>query len=187
MNVKEQHFDFIVMQGGVNDAWGSETWGSAEVGAMSSSFKVEDFNVATYAGALEELFYHVTKNHSNAKLGYMFTFKAPRCGAGRVKDMTEYYNVAKQICEKWNVPFLNMYEDEKLNEELKVDTNEYLPDFIHPNTAGYNILYKYIMYWMETLPVYSEIEEGYQLQTFPSDVLPAVPELGCGGIWTKFY
>ena len=182
MGVKDQDFEFIIMEGGINDAMGS-----AAVGNMTPSFNVEDFNVDTYAGALEELFYHVTKNHSNAKLGYMFTFKTPNLHTGNVDHMAEYYDVAKRICEKWNVPFLNMHEDETLNAEMKVDTNENLPDWLHPNTAGYNVLYKYIMYWMETLPVYSEIEEGYELQTFPSDVLPAVPELGCGGIWTKFY
>ena len=182
MAVKDEHFDFIIMEGGVNDAWVS-----AEVGSVSASFNVEDFNVDTYAGALEELFYHVTKNHSNAKLGYMFTFQAPNFGTGRVSDMSEYYNTAKAVCEKWNVPFLNMYEDEQLNAEMKVDTNENLPDWIHPNTAGYNVLYTYIMYWMETLPVYSEIEEGYELESMPAEVVPAKPDVSCGGIWTKFY
>ena len=180
--VKEQHFDFIVMEGGVNDAWVS-----AEVGSVSTSFDVEDFDISTYAGALEELFYHVTKNHSSAKLGYMFTFQAPNFNTGRVKDMSEYYNTAKQVCEKWNVPFLNMYEDETLNEEMKVDTNECLPDWIHPNTEGYNVLYKYIMYWMETLPVHSEIDESYGLETMPADVLPTNPDVGCSGGWTGFY
>ena len=182
LNVKNQDFDFIIMEGGINDAMGS-----AEVGSITDSFNVEDFNVDTYAGALEELFYHVTQNHSNAKLGYMFTFKTPNLHKGRVDDITEYYEVAEKACKKWNVPFLNMYEDETLNKALKVDTNECLPDWLHPNTAGYDVLYKYIMYWMETLPVYSEIEEGYELESFPAAVVPATPDLSCGGIWTKFY
>jgi lysophospholipase L1-like esterase len=182
MGVKDQDFDFIIMEGGINDAMGS-----AAVGNITTSFNVEDFNVDTYAGALEELFYYVTQNHASAKLGYMFTFKTPNLHTGRVDHIAEYYDVAKRICEKWNVPFLNMYEDETLNAEMKVDTNECLPDWLHPNTAGYDVLYKYIMYWMETLPVYSEIEEGYELETMPADVLPTVPEFGCSGSWTGFY
>jgi lysophospholipase L1-like esterase len=81
--------------------------------------------------------------------------------------MTEYYNVAKKICEKWNVPFLNMYEDDKLTKELTANTTAHLSDYLHPNTAGYDVLYKYIMYWMETLPVYSEIGDDYDLQSYP--------------------
>ena len=152
---------------------------------MTDSFNVEDFDIDTYAGGLEELFYYVTKNHPNAKLGYIFTFKTPNCLG--VADMTGYYAVAKSICEKWNVPFLNMYEDETLNKELKVDTSDYLQDQLHPNTGGYDVLYKYIMYWMETLPVYSEIEENYELETMPADVLPSTPQTGgCSGFWTEF-
>ena len=182
LGVKDQAFDFVIMEGGINDAMGS-----AAVGNITTSFNVEDFDINTYAGALEELFYHVTKNHSNAKLGYMFTFKTPNLHTGRVDNIMEYYDVAKQICEKWNVPFLNMFEDETLNKELKVDTNECLQDWLHPNTSGYDVLYKYIMYWMETLPVYSEIEEGYELETMPADVLPSTPQTGgCSGFWTEF-
>ena len=101
--------------------------------------------------------------------------------------MNEYYDMAKQICEKWNVPFLNMFEDEALNKELKVDTNENLPDNLHPNTSGYDVLYKYIMYWMETLPVHSEIEESYELESFTKQDMPSLPEVGCSGEWTGFY
>ena len=182
MGVKDQDFDFIIMQGGINDAMGS-----AEVGSITTSFNVEDFDINTYAGALEELFYHVTQNHSNAKLGYIFTFKTPNLHRGRVDYMMEYYDAAKQICEKWNVPFLNLYEDEDLGKELKIDTNENLPDWLHPNTTGYDVLYKYIIYWMETLPVYSEIEEGYELESFTKQDMTNVPEIGCSGEWTDFY
>ena len=178
---KSRHFDFVIMQGGVNDAWVE-----AAVGNISTSFDVKDFNTSTYAGGLEELFYNVTQNHSNAKLGYIFTFSAPYFNTGRIENMTEYYDMAKKICAKWKIPFLNMYEDEKLNEELKVKTKENLSDYLHPNSGGYDVLYKYIMYWMETLPVYSEIKEGDKLETMASDVLPRI-DVGCGGIWTKFY
>ena len=160
--VMDRDFDFVIMHGGVNDAWES-----AAVGTVSSSYELKDFNVNTYAGGLEELFYYVTKNHPNAKLGYIFNFATPSFKTGRIANMTEYYNVAKKICEKWNIPFLNMYEDNKLSSELTVTTTAHLSDYLHPNTAGYDVLYKYIMYWMETLPVHSEIGEDYELQSYP--------------------
>ena len=160
--VKDRAFDFIIMHGGVNDAWES-----AAVGTVSNSYELEDFNTKTYAGGLEELFYHVTQNHPDAKLGYIFNFATPKFTTGRIANMTEYYNVAKKICEKWNIPFLNMYEDSALSHELNVYQSTHLSDYLHPNTAGYDVLYKYIMYWMETLPVHSEISEDYDLQSYP--------------------
>lgn len=161
--VKDREFDFVIMHGGVNDAWES-----ARVGSVSDSYELKDFDINTFAGGLEELFYHVTANHSDSKLGYIFNFATPNFKTGRIANMTEYYNVAKSICEKWNVPFLNMYEDDSFSEELKVTTNQNLSDYLHPNTAGYDIIYKYIMFWMEKLPVHSEIEDGYALESFPT-------------------
>ena len=137
---------------------------------MSDSFELSSFNTATFAGGLEELFYHVTKDYPEAKLGYIFNFATPSFNTGRIANMTEYYAVAKQICEKWSIPYLNMYEDSELSALLKVTSTANLSDYLHPNTAGYDILYKYIMYWMETLPAHSEIATypvRYELESFP--------------------
>ena len=164
--VKNYNFDFVIMHGGVNDAWES-----TKVGSVSDSFELSSFDKTTFAGGLEELFYNVTKDHPFAKLGYIFNFATPAFKTGRIADMTEYYTVAKQICEKWNIPYLNMYEDTLLSEELKVTTTTNLSDLLHPNTAGYDILYKYIMYWMETLPEHNDIPVGYKLETIPTDLL----------------
>ena len=163
--VKTREFDFVIMHGGVNDAWES-----VKVGQISDSFELSSFDTKTYAGALEELFYHVCENHSDAKLGYIFNFATPKFNVGRIANMTEYYNMAKKICEKWGIPFLNMYEDEEFSKELKVDSNTYLSDYLHPNAAGYDVIYKYIMYWMETLPVHSDLiadRDSYVLESFP--------------------
>ena len=158
-------YDFIIMHGGVNDAWES-----APVGKMSDSFDPKSFNTATFAGGLEELFYNVTKDYPDAKLGYIFNFATPSFNTGRIANMTEYYNVAKKICEKWGIPYLNMYEDKEFSALLNVTSNANLSDYLHPNTAGYDIIYKYIMYWMETLPTHSDVKadpDSYELESFP--------------------
>ena len=166
--VKSVKYDFVIMHGGVNDAWESTA-----VGKMSSSFELSSFNTATFAGGLEELFYHVTRDQPQAKLGYIFNFATPRFTTGRIANMTEYYNVAKQICEKWGIPYLNMYEDGDLSSELKVTTTVNLSDYLHPNTAGYDVIYKYIMYWMEILPFHKDIKadpDSFGLESFPTKI-----------------
>jgi len=163
--VRNNNYDFIIMHGGVNDAWDK-----VSVGVMTDSFDPKDFDETTYAGGLEKLFYYVKTEHPDAKLGYIFNFATPSYNTGNIADMSGYYFVAKKICEKWNIPFLNMYEDDSLTAALKTNTTTYLSDRLHPNTAGYDILYPYIMYWMETLPVNSSIEDGYDLETLPSEV-----------------
>ena len=139
---------------------------------LNLSKLLSSFDTTTFAGGLEELFYNVTKDHPDAKLGYIFNFATPSFYTGRISNMTEYYAVAKQICEKWMIPYLNMYEDSEFSALLKVTSNTNLSDYLHPNTAGYDIIYKYIMFWMETLPVHNEViaqphlYRG-QLESFP--------------------
>ncbi len=145
---RDREFDYVIMHGGVNDAWDN-----APVGEMIDSFYFADFDTTTFAGGLEHMFYYANYLYPNSKMGYIMNFKAPNCTKGTVANMDEYFAVAKEICEKWNIPVLNLYEDEDFcNNVLKTNTTENLPDNIHPNTHGYDLLYPVIEEWMETLP-----------------------------------
>ncbi len=135
---KSKKFDFVVLHGGTNDGWDS-----CEVGKMSASMDPKDFDTSTFAGGLEELFYYAKQWFPDAKLGYIINFKL-NSQIGRMSNMTEYYAVAKVICAKWGIPFLDMYFNEEINTALQYKSNKYLPDGIHPNTAGYEILTPYV-------------------------------------------
>lgn len=144
----DRQFDYVVLHGGVNDAWDTRA-----PGKISEGFDLADFDTTTFAGGLEEMFFHAVKSFPNARIGYIMNFKAPLCTKGTVANMDAYFNVAKKICEKWGMPYLNLYEDtEFCNNVLKVLSTENLPDHIHPNTAGYDLLYPVIEKWMESLP-----------------------------------
>lgn len=166
------HFDYVILHGGVNDAWSL-----APVGKMTASdcFDVDKFDVTTFAGGLEEMFYYAIGLYPDAKIGYIINFKAPMCQKGTVKDMDEYFAEARKICKKWNIPYLDLYADDDFCEdELLVETTECLPDYIHPNGAGYDILYPVIEAWMETLRTYGEPEETEPLSTQPTTQLTTV-------------
>lgn len=92
--------------------------------------------------------------------------------------MDEYVAVAKKICEKWGVPYLNIYENEDFcSNVLKVRSNENLPDFIHPNTHGYDLLYPLIEEWMEQPEPYHAPEgtTGKQTETQQTGETPPAP------------
>ena len=60
--------------------------------------------------------------------------------------------MVKAIIASGKVSYLDLYNDEDLNKnQLKTDTTECLPDYIHPNSKGYNILAPVIEAWMKTL------------------------------------
>ena len=142
-------YDYVILHGGVNDAMDS-----APVGTISDSYEVADFKTNTFAGALEELFYTAKQQFGgDTKLGFIINFQTPRSGwGGKTRNMSEYFDLAVQICEKWDIPYLDLYHDEEFNDSvMKVKTKTNLQDYLHPNTAGYDVLYPVIAQWMEGL------------------------------------
>ena len=141
-------FDYVIANGGINDAQAS-----MPVGVMTDSFDVEDFNNATYAGALEEFFYTAKQKYPTALIGYICSFSTPKNTTGRASNMSEYYAIAKQICEKWGVYCLDLYNNTDFcNNVLKTSTTTYMPDGVHPNGAGYDLITPLIEEWMKAMP-----------------------------------
>ncbi len=160
-------YDYVIMHGGVNDAMES-----APIGEVSSAFEVENFDTATFAGALEDLFCNARKYHANAALGYIINYATPNSEwGGSTKDMSAYFEVAKKVCDKWNVAYLDLYsgsveEDGKTlsysDDILKVNTAEYLlendPAEVHISSLGYDVIAPYIGEWMKTLKLPEGVE-----------------------------
>ena len=140
---KTGSFDYVIMHGPTNDAWDE-----VNVGTLSESYNVANYDVTTYAGALEELFYYARKYFPDAQLGYIINFRFSSTLNNGLSDMSAYVEMAKQVCNKWSVPYLDLYNNEELTAALKVGTTVYLPDNVHPNAAGYDILTPYIANWM---------------------------------------
>ena len=65
--------------------------------------------------------------------------------------MAHYYELAKQICDKYGVTFIDLHGNEELNNTLAnkdangtPDWSKYMPDKLHPNAAGYDVITPYI-------------------------------------------
>lgn len=156
---KDENFDYIILQGGINDM-------SKEVslGEISDSFNIEDFDNTTYAGGLEELFYYTKKYNSESRIGFIITYQTPNCDwGGMVADRSSQVELTRKICEKWDIPYLDLYdgvvyEDGKISnysDILKVATGEYFykerMTEVHLSSSGYDVISKYIAIWIKTL------------------------------------
>lgn len=136
-------FDYVVLQGGYNDACKK-----VPLGVISDSYDLADFDTTTFAGGMERTIYNTIKYHGDtAAIGFIVTFKIPKDN-GIEK---EYYDLAKEICEKWGIDFLDLYNHEKLNADLKYDTKEHTNDFVHPDASGYELITPYVIDFMRTL------------------------------------
>ena len=165
---KTESYDYVIMHGPTNDAWDLVT-----VGELTDSLDVADYNVDTYAGALEELFYYARKYFPDARLGYIINFRFSSSLNNGLSDMSAYVEMAKMVCGKWSVPYLDLYNNEELTVALKVGTQVYLPDDIHPNAAGYDIITPYIETWMLDVVANEEPEIG---ETIPVSIYDADPQ-----------
>lgn len=141
-------YDYLILEGGANDAWDA-----CAVGTMTEGFD-GPFDVTTFAGGMEATIQYAKENFPNAIFGYTTNFTMPMATHGKLADMSEYIDMAIAICEKWNIPYLDLYNDEDLNKDvLKTDTTECLYDYIHLNSNGFNVLTPIIEDWMKTLTV----------------------------------
>ena len=142
---KDEEFDYVILHGGVNDALNE-----APVGEMTDSYTPSAFDPDTFAGALEELIYYAKQYFTDAKFGYIINFRfAEDNPDGSLADMTEYVEMTKKICDKWDVPYLDMYNNEELNAALDVNSpDNFADEGVHPNAAGYDIITPYIDAWM---------------------------------------
>lgn len=168
---QNSRYDYVILQGGFNDAMGTNEQrtkaSAAPVGTMSSSYELGSFDIRTYAGALEELFYWTTKYFQGARIGYIITYATPLSQYGGYtaewESMKRYWDMGKRICEKWGIDYLDLFEGKTQDGKsysfdiLKVNTNTYFPggsDSIHLNSAGYDVISPYIAEWMKTLKPY---------------------------------
>ena len=157
-NNKANSYDYVIMHGGMNDAWDSNT-----VGTMSSSFNVADFDNKTYAGGLEELFYYAKQYYPNATYGFIVNYNTPAStSGGNTANTGAYFRMAKQICAKWDIPYIDLFEgtvevDGKelsySNDILKVSEATYFraAGDVHISATGYDVISPYISAWMRTI------------------------------------
>ncbi len=194
-NNKNGKFDFVILHGGVNDAWKitDESKADAAIGKVTPEGAIV-FDNMTYAGALEELFSYTKECFPDAKLGFVINYQAPGFQNGTmVPNMSKYAKTAVEACEKWGVAYVNLHDNTDFcNNVLKVSTNTYLPDYLHSSAGGYDLIYPLVEEMMVKMTGYVEPADTTDTQE-PEATTPdttAVPETtvapegksGCGSL-----
>ncbi len=141
-------FDYVLIEGGANDAWDT-----APIGSVSPDYDPVSFDMTTYAGGLEMTIYTAIKEYGDrAAIGYLMTFQMPRNKHGVIATkMNDYYTVGKKICEKWNITYFDMYNHGEINRKLNPEGTEHVPDGTHADASGYDILGPYITDYMRSM------------------------------------
>lgn len=153
--------DYIIIEGGTNDAdrVGSIINGSTpeKYGSFSPTGYTDNFTTATYCGAIESLFKRLLSNYPNAKIGVIIAQKM-----GVSQDYTKtgnnrraYFETLMTLCQKWGIPYINLWDNGRLNPRLESFYNNtessFYTDGQHLTERGYGLITPIIEQWMKTL------------------------------------
>ncbi len=148
------HYDLIVMHGGVNDARKARTVGTV---TRTSIYNTDQFDKSTFAGGLQYLFANVATGYAEADLFYIANFHLDNYAYNSVyidaKDglMSQYFEVATEICELYGVHLIDLYNNAELDAKLQPYNTTILEDKLHPSTEGYDLITPYIQAELEAV------------------------------------
>ena len=151
----EGSYDYIILEGGVNDFWNH-----VPLGELTADFG-GGYDENTMAGGLESMFSIIRENHSESKTGFViihdpFTYDAE-------EGFAPYYEMMKAACDKWDIPYLDLYAQNNRENGVNVRDDEQRKmyfetenapggDGCHPNERGYQVIYVDPMTeWMKSL------------------------------------
>ncbi|MBR7141212.1 MAG: SGNH/GDSL hydrolase family protein [Clostridia bacterium] len=127
----ERDADIIVVFGGTND-YGH---GNVRFGTMS------DRDVYTFYGATHTLIQNLMEHNPKATIVFMTPLHRLEEDAHDGKPcLREYRNAIKEVCEYYSIPVLDLYAVGGMQPHVEVQRNLYMPDGLHPNDLGHEII-----------------------------------------------
>lgn len=140
--------DIVVVFGGTND-FGH---GDAPLGTMS------DRTPYTFYGALHYLYTALIEKYAGVPIVVLtplhrITEDIPT-GDNKpapVGTLKEYVNIIREVAEYYSFPVLDLFKESGLQPKVPVIQQKYIPDGLHPNDAGNEILAHKIARFLETL------------------------------------
>lgn len=159
----ESGADYIILEGGTNDAdrIGSIIGGTIPeyFGGWNESDYVTEYGEDTFCDAVQRLIQRVVTSFPTAKVGFII---APKMGVSdngydaEHNNRRAYFQTIIEICRKWGVSVLNLWDNCTMNPRLSAHYNEsehgpLYYDGQHPTAEGYEMITPIIEKWMETL------------------------------------
>ena len=110
--------DYILFEGGCNDADQLGNYPES-FGEISSGF--DNFDCSTFTGAFENLILQIVTAYPDAKIGYIIPPKMGEAPYESEKNIRrQYYDRAIEVCEKWGIPYLDLWNENPMNPELPI-------------------------------------------------------------------
>lgn len=124
--------DYILFDGGTNDALRSTSlFGTISVGYNAT------LDTSTFCGAFEQ----ICKTLKTTWIGTKIIYVRVHNLSSRDERQITLGNLAIEMCNKWSIPVVDMYNDGGLNTQIDIMRITFLSDNTHPNALGYEKYY----------------------------------------------
>ncbi len=154
--------DYIILEGGTNDAdrIGSILNGGEPqyYGSYDLTDYTTEFQNSTFCSAVEMLIQRVVSGFPSAHIGFIIAPKMGVTSQGYTKETNNrraYFETIIQICHKWGVPVLNLWDECTMNPRIAshyTSGQDYLYiDGQHPTAHGYDLMTPFIEEWMKSI------------------------------------
>lgn len=138
--------DFILINGRTNDM-NSSYVDSFSLGTTTTGYDTTNFNydLSTFTGSLEYIFAKIRQSWGSTKIFFVSVHKM---GSRDLVKQETLHNRTLEVCKKWSIDVVNVYDEGELNTNLPsmykysnpTEANP-LGDKTHPNQAGYEYAY----------------------------------------------
>jgi lysophospholipase L1-like esterase len=159
--------DYVILEGGTNDAdlAGSLVRGEkTRIGAFDPLDYSGQYDVLTFCGALESVFYRATKYWMGKNIGFIVAQKMNDQSNDSFVNRRLYFDKAVEICRKWGIPCLDlwngcylnpnlpfMYDRTKTPDENRQQNTGFYIDGQHLTSYGYDVTADIIESWLKSL------------------------------------
>ena len=157
--------DYLILEGGTNDPHYAQS-AQGEIASNFGTFTDSDFSgnydISTFCGAVENLFYKAVTYYPNAKIGFIIYLETSTSKASYA-DRNRYFDKIAEIAQKWHVavldlrkvchatPRLTAYYDPNMTGSQAVTAKKFFYDSQHPTSYGYDLIQPIIEAWLKTL------------------------------------
>lgn len=154
--------DYLILEGGTNDAdllaKSPEKFGTMDLDDFNGNYDDQ-----TFCGAVESLFFKALSYYPTAKIGFIIAPKMGACDIAIFKNRRSYFMKIIDICHKWGIPYIDLwdgcplnprlpvYYDPKLSKEENVAAGKAYVDGQHLTGIGYDVVSSKIETWIRTL------------------------------------
>lgn len=121
--------DMVFVFGGTND-YGH---GDAPIGEF------DDRDVYTFYGALHTLFTGLINKYPTSKI-CVITPLHRLVETNQNGQLKTFVNVIREVAEYYSLPVLDLYANLGINPQVPIMKETYMPDGLHPNDKGYEII-----------------------------------------------